>query len=59
MSHGERAERLGHPGREYWSRRPGGRMWSWGRFGKWLTHRAERVQRKREARRELVEARHE
>lgn len=41
MAQGKRAESLGHRGREYWSRRVIG-MFSWGRVGKWLTHRAER-----------------
>jgi hypothetical protein len=41
MAQGENAKKYGHPGREYWSRRLVG-MYSWGRFGKWLTHRKER-----------------
>lgn len=45
--HGKRAEHMGHAGREYWSRRPGPRMGIWGRFSKWLTHRAERRQARR------------
>jgi hypothetical protein len=49
MSHGERAERQGHAGREYWSRRPGFRMGTWGRVSKWWTHRKERRARRREA----------
>jgi hypothetical protein len=44
MPHGERAERLGHAGREYWSRRPGFKM------GTWETHRKERRIAKRELR---------
>jgi hypothetical protein len=47
MSHGKRAERLGHAGREYWSTRLRG-MYSWGRIGKWLTHRKERAAKRRE-----------
>ena len=46
--HGERAERIGHGGREYWSRRPGAPMGTWGRISKWLTHRAERAAKRRE-----------
>lgn len=46
--HGERAER--HYGREYWSRRLRG-CYSWGRLGKWLTHRRERAETKRQERR--------
>lgn len=45
MAHGENAEKRGHGGREYWSRRNPLRVhWAltWGAFGKWLTHRAER-----------------
>ncbi len=53
--HGERAARLGHIGREYWSRRLRG-MLSWGRYGKWLTHRKERREAKRLAVRELEAA---
>jgi len=44
---------MGHAGREYWSRRPGGRMGAWGRITKWFTHRAERRAAKKEARQEL------
>jgi hypothetical protein len=51
--HGERAERFGHAGREYWSRRPGASMGTWGRISKWITHRAERAERKREIQREI------
>lgn len=50
MAHGERAERLGHSGREYWSRRPGFRMGGWGRVSKLWTHRKERRLAAREAR---------
>jgi hypothetical protein len=41
MAHGENAERGGHPGREYWSRRwnPG---CSWTAWAKLMTHRKER-----------------
>jgi len=53
MSHGKRAERLGHAGREYWSRRHRG-MLSWGRIGKWLTHRRERARAKRELEAEVA-----
>ncbi len=52
-AHGENAEKHGHAGREYWSRRPGFRMGSWGRISKWWTHRKERRQAKREAHRAL------
>jgi hypothetical protein len=51
MPHGEKAEKLGHAGREYWSPRLSG-MVPWGRIGKWLTHRRERAEAKR-AEREL------
>lgn len=54
--HGERAEKMGHAGREYWSRRPGPRMGLWGRISKFFTHRAERRQAKREAKRAFDEA---
>jgi hypothetical protein len=40
MTHGKRAERMGHAGREYWSRRPVRGIW--GRVTKFFTHRAER-----------------
>jgi len=55
MSHGENAERLGHPGREYWSKRAGGGngYWPWGPIGKWITHRKERQQAKRTLKKEL------
>ena len=36
--HGSKA-----PGHEYWSRRPGPRMATPGRYSKMLTHRAERI----------------
>lgn len=42
---GERAERNGHH-REYWSRRA--YCFSWGRVGKWITHRRERAAARRE-----------
>lgn len=48
MARGENAER--HPGREYWSRRLPGACCSWGRIGKWVTHRRERAAAKREER---------
>jgi len=49
MAKGKNAEKYGHPGREYWSRRyPNGADWN--KFGKKLTHRYERRQRKRIAR---------
>jgi hypothetical protein len=54
-AHGEGAEKFGHAGREYWSRRLRG-MWNWGRIAKAVTHRRERAQRKREARMALIEA---
>ncbi len=44
---GQNAERAGHVGREYWSRRLKG-MWSWGPIGKWATHRKERRAYQRE-----------
>lgn len=47
--HGENAERNGHAGREYWSRRLPGSV-SWGRIGKWLTHRRERADARRQER---------
>ncbi len=43
---GKRAEKSGHAGREYWSRRLRG-MVPWGRIGKWLTHRRERAEARR------------
>lgn len=46
--HGENAEK--HAGREYWSPRLRGAP-SWGRIGKWLTHRRERAAARREERR--------
>lgn len=46
--HGENAEK--HAGREYWSRRLPGTP-SWGRIGKWLTHRRERAAVRRAERR--------
>ena len=46
--HGENAEK--RAGREYWSRRFPGTP-SWGRIGKWLTHRRERAAARREERR--------
>lgn len=42
--HGENAEK--HSGREYWSRRLPGAP-SWGRIGKWITHRRERAAARR------------
>jgi hypothetical protein len=42
--HGENAAK--HPGREYWSRRLPG-AYSWGRIGKWITHRKERAASRR------------
>lgn len=47
--HGEKAKRNGHAGREYWSRRLPGCV-SWGRIGKWLTHRRERAAARRQER---------
>lgn len=47
MAKGERAAKVGHAGREYWSRRLPGTP-SWGRVGKWITHRRERAQTRRE-----------
>lgn len=44
--HGENAERKGHCGREYWSRRPGS-MSDWGKTSKKYTHRKDRTIRKR------------
>ena len=52
MPHGERAERIGHGGREYWSRRPGCLMGEWGWYAKWRTHRTERA-RARQADRKI------
>lgn len=46
MAHGQRAERIGHISREYWSRRPGS-MGNWGKASKVFTHRLERVMRRR------------
>ena len=43
---GERAEKNGHAGREYWSPRLRG-MVPWGRIGKWMTHRRERAEARR------------
>jgi hypothetical protein len=40
----DRAERWGHPGFEFWSRRP---YFGEGKIGKMLTHRAERRRAKR------------
>lgn len=47
MAHGENASK--HYGREYWSRRLRGAP-SWGRVGKWLTHRRERAAAKKQER---------
>lgn len=46
MAHGKNAERKGHCGREYWSRRPGSQS-DWGKRSKRYTHRKERVLRRR------------
>lgn len=43
---GESAEKNGHAGREYWSRRLSGAT-AWGPIGKWLTHRKERAEARR------------
>lgn len=55
MAQGERAERAGHAGRDYWSRRLPGGCTPWGAVGKWITHRRERAA----AQRELVRIRKE
>ncbi len=47
MAKGENAERLGHCGRDYWSRRIDG-VPPWGPVGKWITHRKERAAKRRE-----------
>jgi len=39
MAQGENAEKGGHPGKEFWSRRP---YFGEGKIGKMLTHRKER-----------------
>lgn len=52
MAHGERAERLGHAGREYWSPRDPS-MPDWGKSAKKRTHRRERTRRHREVYRVL------
>lgn len=52
MAHGDRAERSGHPGREYWSRRLRG-AWPWGKMGKQVTHRRERAKTRRDEHRAL------
>jgi hypothetical protein len=58
LAHGENAEKIGHAGREYWSRRGGGNdsgRWGWGPIGKWITHRKERQESKQVVKRELQE----
>lgn len=48
MAKGENAEN--HGGREYWSSRARGKgAWglSWGRVGKWITHRVEHAEKRR------------
>ena len=45
MATGENAEKGGHPGREYWSRRIGGFL-PWGKVGKWMTHKRERAEKR-------------
>lgn len=48
-THGERAEKWGHAGRDYWSRRPFSSM-GWGaRLKRWC-HRKERAIQRRETR---------
>ena len=55
MATGENAERNGHAGREYWSKRgaPVG-MWGWCKFAKILTHRLERREGHRQEREALT-----
>jgi hypothetical protein len=43
MAQGENAKKIGHCGREYWSRRPGSGI-GWGQRFKEVTHRRERRQ---------------
>jgi hypothetical protein len=48
MAKGENAQK--HRGRDYWSRRARGKgAWdlSWGRVGKWITHRFEHAAKRR------------
>lgn len=55
--HGERAEKRGHGGKEYWSPRPGnfyGPAWG-NKQHKVLTHRLERRQADRELQKEVKE----
>jgi hypothetical protein len=47
MPHGERSEKLGHAGKEYWGKRLGPKMAPPGRIAKQLTHTAERAEKRR------------
>ena len=56
MAHGINAQKNGHPGREFWSKRPFS-MIGTGRILKTLTHRAERRNSGREAAKYLFDYR--
>lgn len=47
MAHGQNAQKWGHCGRDYWSRRLPGKCCPWGKAGKMITHERERAERKR------------
>lgn len=56
MGERDRAEMRGHSGKEYWSARAGrGVALSWGKIGKWITHRKERAVKRREEYRAITE----
>lgn len=55
MAQGQNAEGSGHPGREYWSRRPGRRYAGWGGWFKLHTHRLERRDASRQERLALTD----
>lgn len=57
MAHGKNAERAGHCGKDYWSRRLPERCPPWGKESRERTHRYERQQARREMRQELIMAR--
>lgn len=50
MAQGQNARKNGHPGREYWSRRPGVPHAGWGGWLKTHTHRLERRDASRQER---------
>ena len=55
MSNGENAEKNGHAGRDYWSKRHPSMCLGWGGYGKWLTKKLERNQAKDVIRKEIEE----